>query len=152
MFIPLHPPANPAPRKLVACSNKLQALLNAIAEKEIGPDTVLTINREIEQVNAAADLDERAHKKAHTRAYNRISNLVRKEYSYVGKGYNMALWMSIGMSAFGIPFGMAFGLAMDNMGLMGMGIGFGLAIGLAIGAGLDEKAKKEGKQLNMGKA
>ena len=150
MFTPLLSPSDSAPKRLVKCHNKLQLLLNAIAEKEIGPDSISNINQEIEQVNAAASVDEKAHKKAHNRAYNRISKLVQKEYGYVPKGYNLALWMSIGMSVFGIPMGMGIGLAVDNMGLLGIGIGSGMAIGMAIGAGLDEKAKKEGKQLNVG--
>ncbi|MBK8045016.1 MAG: hypothetical protein IPK21_21620 [Haliscomenobacter sp.] len=57
--------------------------------------------------------------------------------------------MSLGMAAFGLPIGVAFGMSLGNIGLLGSGLPIGLAIGVALGSGLDKKAFKEGKQLDL---
>lgn len=147
MFTTVNPPSSTARKGLIKSCARLQSLLDAIAEKEVNDNVLAKINQEIEVVNSASEEDEKAHKKASSKAYSRISKLVQKEHGYVVKGTQMAIWMSIGMGSFGTAIGVGIGLAMDNMGLLGLGFGSGMAIGLAIGAGLEEKAKKEGKLL-----
>jgi hypothetical protein len=53
------------------------------------------------------------------------------------------------MAVFGVPIGVVMGTALGNMGFMGVGIGMGLAIGVAVGAGMDKKARDEGRQLDF---
>ena len=54
-----------------------------------------------------------------------------------------------GMSAFGLPLGIVFGASMGNTGLLGIGLPIGMVIGIAVGASMDTKAAKEGRQLNV---
>ena len=74
-------------------------------------------------------------------------NRAREKAGLVTKGYNQALWMPVGMAAFGVPFGVAFGLLLDNLALMAVGLPLGLPIGLAVGQSMDKKAEKAGKVL-----
>ena len=50
---------------------------------------------------------------------------------------------------FGIPIGAAFGLSLNNMAFLGIGLPIGMSIGLAMGARMDNKAKEEGRQLDI---
>jgi hypothetical protein len=47
---------------------------------------------------------------------------------------------------FGTALGITFGAALDNMGLMSVGIGAGISIGLAIGAAQDRREAEEKEQ------
>jgi len=67
----------------------------------------------------------------------------------VPKNHYRALWLVLGMSVFGLPIGVLYGFLIGNMGLLGTGLCFGMAIGVALGAGLDKKALKEGRQLDL---
>lgn len=53
------------------------------------------------------------------------------------------------MSAFGIPMGVAFGLSIGNLGMLGIGLPIGMGIGVAAGTVMDNKAFKEGRQLDF---
>ena len=55
--------------------------------------------------------------------------------------------MVLGMSVFGLPIGLMFMTALDNAGLLALGLPIGLSIGIALGSGMDAKAKEEGRQL-----
>lgn len=60
------------------------------------------------------------------------------------EGHFIGMWMAIGMlifSGIGIPLSIATG----NPGLIGIGPALGVAFGLSIGAGIEEKMKREGK-------
>jgi hypothetical protein len=147
MFTSIIPLPSTASKGLTRANMRLQSLLHAISEKEVSEEVKVSINQFIEAANAAASNDAKAHKKALNKGYNQITKLIQKEHGYVVKGSQMALWMVIGMVSFGTAIGVVFGIVMENMGLMGIGYGFGMAIGLAIGAVMEEKARKEEKQL-----
>jgi hypothetical protein len=53
------------------------------------------------------------------------------------------------MSAFGLPLGAAIGLSVENIGLLGIGLPIGMGIGFVFGSSLDQKALKEGRQLDF---
>ena len=81
--------------------------------------------------------------------YTLLTETARKKFNLTTPNYYQTLWMSIGMSVFGIPFGIAFSSALDNYAFFAIGLPFGLSIGLALGAARDKKAKDEGTQLNV---
>ncbi len=58
-------------------------------------------------------------------------------------------WLAIGMVVFGMPMGAAYGVSMGNMAFIGVGIPIGMVFGMAIGARMDKKAAKEGRQLKF---
>jgi hypothetical protein len=67
----------------------------------------------------------------------------------VPKDYYRSLWMTLGMSAFGIPMGVVFGISMGSMAYLGIGLPIGLVIGIAVGTAMDKKALEEGRQLDV---
>lgn len=78
-----------------------------------------------------------------------LLKLLEKELKLVPKDHYRTRWMVVGMSAFGLPFGVVFGTSLGNMAYLGLGLPIGMGIGIAIGASMDEKAKKEGRQLTL---
>ncbi|RRO24410.1 hypothetical protein EIG84_01925 [Flavobacteriaceae bacterium 14752] len=113
------------------------------------PTSVLdNINQQVDNLNLI-QVDPKAYHKDLRKTYNDILKLLKKELKIVPKHYYRNMWLAVGMSSFGIPIGVAFGLALDNMGFIGIGLPIGMSIGIAIGAGMDNKAKEEGKQLDI---
>ncbi len=132
--------------------SKLQLKLNALIEelnKRTLPDNiVLSFNALISEVNNyEGDKSGYIRKLRKVRFY--IIRTCEKELKLVPRNLYMVRWMSIGLSAFGVPLGVIYGMLMDNMGFIGVGIGIGMTIGLSVGAGMDKKAKKEGRQLDV---
>lgn len=122
-------------------------LLTEVSAREIPANLIDQINERIKAVNAFNGPVKKL-KRVMYKEKQGILKLLEKELKLVPKGYYRNMWMALGMSAFGIPFGTAFGAAMDNMGLLGIGIPLGMGIGIAIGASMDQKAAQEGRQLN----
>lgn len=127
---------------------QLGKLLNLLEIKEFPEDTVELINQEIEKLNAIGDDDKYLKSKIKTKE-NNIIKLVEKRHKIVPKNYYKKLWMVLGMSAFGIPMGVAFGLSIGNLGMLGIGLPIGMGIGVAVGTSMDNKALKEGRQLDF---
>ena len=78
-----------------------------------------------------------------------ILKTLEKELKIVPQKTYLTRWLAIGMAVFGIPIGIAYGNLFDNMAFLGIGLPIGMVIGMAIGAGMDKKAKKEGRQLDV---
>jgi len=125
-----------------------EKLATAINQHDIPKEISISINAEIDKLNSISDSAKEKPKKM-MRAYSRIIRKLQKELGIVPKNYHRNLWMGVGMAAFGIPMGVSFGLSLDNMAYMGIGLPIGLAIGLAVGSGMDSKAQKDGKQLDV---
>lgn len=123
-------------------------LIAELKKKEIPPEIVKSINKQIEELNAFSGLDK-ALLKQMRKSVGGILRLIEKELKLVPKNLYRNRWMAIGMSGFGVPIGIAFGVSLDNMGLLAIGIGVGLAIGIVVGAGMDKKAFTEGRQLDV---
>ncbi|RIW17555.1 hypothetical protein D0X99_06620 [Algoriphagus lacus] len=107
-----------------------------------------SINGKLEEINATS-LTGKPLQKFLTAKLTDILKQLEKELKLVPKDHFRTQWMVVGMSAFGLPFGVAFGLSLGNLAYLGLGLPFGMAIGIALGTSMDEKAKKEGRQLNL---
>lgn len=127
---------------------RLEKLLEEVRKKDLEEALVVKINQQVDSLNQISSSGGKMRKPIR-RHHSKIIQLLEKEAKIVPRNYYTSLWMGIGMSAFGIPLGIAFGTAMENMGLLGVGIPIGLGIGLAVGAGMDKKAKEEGRQLDV---
>ena len=113
------------------------------------PDkTVEIINKHIEDLNSSL-ISGNGFKRQLIKKQTQIVKLLEKEHKLVSKNYYRNLWMILGMSAIGLPIGVAFGVSIGNMGLLVIGLPIGMVIGLALGSGMDKKALKEGRQLNI---
>lgn len=134
--------------KAVNAYLQLSKLLNLLEIKELPEETVELINQEIEQLNAIADDDKYLNRKIKAKENNLIK-LIEKKHKIVPINYYKKLWMVLGMSVFGIPMGVAFGLSIGNLGMLGIGLPIGMGIGVAVGTIMDNKALKEGRQLDI---
>ncbi len=125
----------------------LNSLLNELRLQKLSSPVISFINEQIELINTSHE--ERAFRKQLRIGQHKILKKVEKEHKIVPKNYYRNLWMILGMSTFGIPMGAAFGASIGNMGLLGIGLPIGMAIGIAVGMTKDNKAAKDGKQLNF---
>lgn len=135
-------------RKLVKAITMYQKLLDELDQHKLPDDMIEMINSETEAIESSNRIENHLASDIR-RVLRRIVRTLVKRFKLVPKNYYRNIWTGIGMSAFGIPIGVSYGLAVDNMAFIGIGIGMGLAIGMAIGAGMDRKALKEGRQLNI---
>ena len=129
-------------KKLVSLSQ----LLDELKTKQLKEEVITEINQWVTQINNTNDIKS-LRKIAH-KNYHKIITLLVKQEKLTPKGYYRNIWLAMGMAAFGVPLGTTFGIAMENMAFLGIGIPIGLAIGLAIGTVMDNKAAKNGTQLN----
>ncbi len=127
---------------------RLERIIEALNKKPIPEATAEFLNAEIEALNSFKG-SEKQWIALLMQKQTRMLNHVNKELKYVPRHYYRTLWMTLGMTAFGIPIGFAFGTSLDNMGLLGIGLPIGLAIGIGVGNSLDKKAFEEGKQLDL---
>jgi len=141
-------PVGKLSKKLEKRYSILEKLSVELNKHEIPKDLAEELNSEIDKLNSISDSAKEKPRKM-MQAINRIFKKVQKEMGLVPKNYHRNIWMGIGMAAFGVPMGVSFGLSLDNMAFLGIGLPIGLAIGLAVGGGMDKKASKEGKQLDI---
>lgn len=141
-------PPKDSSEKLHSKYLKLQDLFIEIEKKELTPKVEEKLNEVIASLNAF-DGKEKQQLKQVRRAQSKALNIVLKDLKLVTPNYYRNLWLGVGMAVFGIPMGTALGLAVDNLGLLGVGLPLGLTIGYAVGAEMDKKAKNEGKVLDV---
>ena len=107
-----------------------------------------TINKDILEINTSKE-NSKKFRTLIKKKQLKIAQLLEKKMNLVTKNHYRNIWLSLGMAAFGIPLGVSFGASLGNMGLLGVGLPIGMLIGMAIGKKKDEKAQKEGRQLNI---
>jgi len=135
-------------KKLVKRYAYLQLLLKELRTKDIPDPMVTNINQHIQVLNSF-DGKLKELSKLVQKTIRKILNQLEKDLKIVPKNLFRAPWIAIGMTGFGVPLGVSVGASMGNMGFIGSGIPIGMVIGMAIGAGMDKKAAKEGRQLQL---
>lgn len=135
-------------RTLKEATQKLRRLISDLQKRSLPDDLIQTINSKIEGINTS-NLVGKPFEKLVSTTLAELLKLLEKELKLVPKYHFRNQWMALGMSAFGLPFGVIFGISLGNMAFLGIGLPIGMAIGIALGTSLDEKAKKEGRQLNL---
>ena len=127
---------------------RLNTLLQELDHRELPGKDEVYINRLIIDFNKKDIRDPKLHKQV-CALQNTILKYLEKRLKIVPKGHYQQQWMAIGMASIGILFGVGFGMALNNMAFLGLGLPIGMSIGLAIGAGMDQKAAKENRQLRF---
>ena len=135
-------------KRLSKTYTQFEALLIVLREKNLPQDIVAYINNGIDQINNF-ELTEKQFLKQIRSTQSSILKQLEKKLKLVTKNYYRNLWLSLGMVAIGLPIGVAIGMSFGNMGYLALGIPIGMGIGLVIGKKLDEKALKEGNQLDI---
>lgn len=137
-----------ANEKLDKAFTTLESLIDALGEKDLPQDVADFINQHIEGINAFSGTEKELLKRIQT-AQREVLKRLEKQLKLVPKNYYRKLWMALGMTVYGLPFGVAMGAALGSMAFLGIGLPIGMAIGLALGSGMDNKAKAEGRQLDV---
>ncbi len=127
---------------------QFEKLLIELRKKELPDGLVVSINKDIEELNSISSSGDELRKIV-KKKQTRIIKLLEKVLKLVPKNYYRNLWLAVGMAAFGIPIGVALGTSLGNMAFLGIGVPFGLAIGIAVGTGMDKKAFKERRQIDL---
>ncbi|SIT89744.1 hypothetical protein [Pontibacter indicus] len=134
--------------KLAEEFNRMQQLIDALNSKAIPEGIAATITQQLEPLNGL-NIPAKEHTAKLKETRSAILKLVEKQLNLVPQKHHLKLWLALGMSTFGLPFGVVFSLALKNFALLGLGLPIGMGIGMGIGAKLDEKAKSEGRQLDL---
>ena len=134
--------------KLSQIYAQFRELLKELKRRELPPEIIKSVNQGIEDINSSCFTGNELRKFVKQKQ-TEILNLLEKELKIVPKNHYQNLWLALGMCVFGVPLGVAFGASLGNMGLLGIGIPIGLVLGIAVGLGMDKKAFKEGRQLEV---
>jgi hypothetical protein len=136
-----------ADEKLKLAYNQFELLLAELRTKQLPDVIVEVINQDVSDINSLNTPDE--IRIAIKQKQKSILKILEKQLKMVPKNYYRKLWFILGIAAFGLPLGVAIGTMLHNIGLLGTGFPFGMLIGFAVGASMDKKAFKEGKQLDF---
>ncbi len=134
--------------KLNEIFSQFRQLLAELENREIPDEIVTSINNDIDEINSITVIGNELQKEIERRL-QRIIKLLEKNLKLVPKNYYRNLWMILGIAVFGIPIGVIFGASLDNMAYLAIGLPIGLVIGIGLGAVMDQKALKKGRQLDI---
>jgi len=124
----------------------LEKLCRDLQGRPLPAETEAGINQALSALNVLPTSDPSFPRRVGA-TLRRIFRMLEKDLGWVPRNYYRGQWMALGMAAFGVPIGTALGAITGNMGLLGIGIPVGMTLGMAIGANLDKKAEREGRQL-----
>lgn len=134
--------------KLNTSFTQFNKLLMELRDRKLSPETVKSINSEIDRVNSVTESDKELSKQIKV-AQSHIIKLIEKKHNLVTKNHYRNTWLAVGMAAFGIPLGVIFGISLGSMAYLGLGLPIGIAIGIAVGTEMDKKALEEGRQIDL---
>jgi len=135
--------------KLSRIYAQFKELLDELRKKELSQETIELINHDIEDINSSSCIGKEL-RRLFKRKQEKILKILEKKLGIVPKLYYRNLWLSLGISIFGIPLGMIIGLVgFGNITFFPIGIPIGMCIGLVMGSEMDKKALKEGRQLDL---
>ncbi|HOH23020.1 MAG TPA: hypothetical protein PK471_03505 [Bacteroidales bacterium] len=134
--------------KLNELISQFTKLLAELEKRELPDEIVSSINNDIDEINAVTNTGNELKKQIEWRV-QKILKLLEKNLKLVPKNYYRNMWMVLGIAVFGLPIGILMGVCWDSMAYLSIGLPIGLVIGLGLGAGMDNKALKEGRQLDV---
>ncbi len=131
--------------RLTFTYHQFQQLLSELRRREVNSEVVAFINDEIDKINAVTKSDK-AIRKQMMKSQVRVLRFMEQKQKLVVRKYYIKQWIALGFGVFGFPLGIA---ALYLFGNLVIGMFLGVTIGMLVGYGLDRKAKKEGRQINM---
>jgi len=134
--------------KTKSAYEQFERLILEIKKKKLPEEIELVINKHITQLNSITDTDKTLRNEIR-KEQSKIVGMLAQKLKIVPINYFRKTWFVLGMTVFGIPIGAAFGLSLNTMAYLGIGLPVGMSIGLAMGSRMDNKAKEEGRQLDI---
>ncbi len=131
--------------RLTFTYHQFQQLLSELQKRELTHEVIAFINAKIDKINAVTTSDK-AIRKQMMKSQVKVLRFMEQKQKLVVQNYYIKQWIALGFGVFGFPLGMA---ALYLFGNWVMGMFLGVTIGMLVGYGLDRKAKKEGRQINM---
>ncbi|WP_437396071.1 hypothetical protein [Flagellimonas lutimaris] len=128
--------------------NQFERLILEIRKKKLPEEIAFVINRHITQLNSVEDMGKTLRNQIR-KEQSKIVGLLAQKLKIVPINYFRKTWFVLGMTVFGLPIGAALGVSLGNMAFLGIGLPIGMSIGLAMGTRMDNKAKEEGRQLDI---
>ena len=135
--------------KSIALIVLAQILIDDLRKRELNSEIINTINQEIEKINSFSAPDKGLIKQLQT-SKRIVLELIEKELKLVPRHHYQNKWMALGIIV-GVLFSMIFNQLgfSDTWNSLGMGIPMGLLFGMLAGKNRDEKANREGFQVNI---
>lgn len=127
--------------------DSFEKLLSELRQRAVPEEIVASTNEDLGILNQMDDSDKKWYKEMKKTRY-RIVQRIYNKLKLVPKNYYRNQWMVLGMTVFGLPLGLVFSFAIGNIAFLPIGLPIGMPIGMAVGANLDQKAAKEGRQLD----
>jgi len=134
--------------KTKASYGQFEQLILEIKKKKLPQEIELVINKHITQLNSVTGSDKTLRAKIR-KEQSKIVGMLAQKLKIVPINYYRKTWLVLGMTSFGLPIGAALGVSLGNMAYLGIGLPIGMSIGLAVGIKMDNKAKEEGRQLDI---
>ncbi|MFP4556989.1 MAG: hypothetical protein ACLFNU_08980 [Bacteroidales bacterium] len=128
--------------------SQFEKFLIELRKRELPDEITMYINKGIDEINSMADSGDELRKIVRKKQAT-IIQFLEKEIKLVPKNYYRNHWLAVGMAAFGLPIGTILGTSLGNMAFLGIGLPIGMAIGIYVGTGMDNKACKEERQLDI---
>lgn len=144
----LSPSADILEPKLTKKFTSLSNLIFAAGKHQLPDEFVINLNSEIEEISVFPGSTKETIKMLDA-IQKRLLKKLEKDFQLVPRNHFRNTWLSLGMATFGLPIGVVFGILLKNMAFLGIGLPIGMGIGVAVGSALDQKAKKEGRQLDF---
>lgn len=136
-------------KKLSRNYESFQNLIGDLRKRELDSEIINTINQEIEIINSFSESNKVLLKQLR-KSKAKILEMIEKKLKLIPKYHYQNKWTALGMLA-GVLFSTLFSQLgfSDTWNSLGMGISMGLLFGMLAGKNRDEKANREGFQLNI---
>ncbi len=131
-------------KKLFKSLEWYKMAFQVLSEKSVAPDKLSPIIRQVEE---ALQLREGVRKQL-GKIRSELITTLENDFDLFFKGHFQQKWMLYAI-ILGLPFGTIFSAIIKNFAFTGIGLPFRMAIGIAIGTEKDNKAKSEGKVLDV---
>lgn len=118
---------------------ELKNLLNDLRERPLSEDIKREINAKLVKLNNL-NSTEAGFSKQVAKTKSEILDLLQKKLKMVPQNYYTSLWLSLGMTAFGLPIGAVIFALTGNIAFLAVGLPLGMGLGSFYGMSLDRKA------------
>lgn len=134
-------------KKLNKTYDKMQHLIVALDKKNLPPNELTCINEHIVLINSF-DGTEKELIKMLKKTYTNVLTFINEKLELVPKHHFRALWILYASLAAVVLSSVSYSFGFISIGgLASVFLPFGILIGILVGTYLDNRAKKEGRQI-----